>query len=82
MGAMKKLALAALLAALPFAASAQQAPKPKEIKTTTINLTGLGGETGPKEIKTTTINLTGLGGEASGPREIKTTTINLTGTRK
>ena len=78
---MKKLALAAALAALSFAAPAQQAPKPKEIRTTTINRTGLGGESGPKEIKTTTINLTGLGGE-SGPREIKTTTINLTGNRK
>lgn len=78
---MKKLALAAALAALSFATAAQQAPKPKEIKTTTINLTGLGGESGPKEIKTTTINLTGLGGE-SGPKEIKTTTINLTGNRK
>ena len=77
---MKTLAVAAALAVLAFPATAQ-APKPKEVRTFPIVMTGLGGESEPKEVRTFPIVMTGLGGE-SGPKEIRTFPINMTGTRK
>ena len=77
---MKRLAIAAALAALAFTVAAQ-VQKPKEIRTFAIVMTGTGGPVEAKEVRTFPIVMTGVGGE-SGPKEIRTFPINMTGTRK